>query len=94
MVSPFLSFAHGEFKRSLLIGRFVGGGHGGFAAFLSFAHGEFKRSLLIGRFVGGGHGGFAAFLNMGVHTVMYLYYFLTGTCGSSNLLIIHSLRRF
>jgi hypothetical protein len=57
----------------------LGGGHGGFAAFLSFAHGEFKRSLLIGRFVGGGHGGFAAFLNMGVHTVMYLYYFLTGT---------------
>jgi hypothetical protein len=51
-------------------------------------------SLLIGRFVGGGHGGFAAFLNMGVHTVMYLYYFLTGTYGSSNLLIIYSLDDF
>lgn len=29
------------------------------------------------RFVGGGHGGFAAFFNAGVHTVMYLYYFLS-----------------
>lgn len=29
------------------------------------------------RFVGGGHGGFAAFFNGGVHTVMYLYYFLS-----------------
>ena len=57
----------------------MGGGHCGFAALLSSAHGEFKNSLLIGRFVGGGHGGFAAFLNMGVHTVMYLYYFLAGT---------------
>ncbi len=50
-------------KNSVLIGRFVGGGHGVFPAFLSFAHGEFKRSLLIGRFVGGGHGGFSAFLS-------------------------------
>jgi hypothetical protein len=39
--------------------------------------------------VGGGHGGFAAFLNMGVHTVMYLYYFLTGTYGFSNLFRVH-----
>jgi len=29
------------------------------------------------RFVGGGHGGFSAFFNAGVHTVMYLYYFLS-----------------
>jgi len=29
------------------------------------------------RFVGGGHSGFAAFFNAGVHTVMYLYYFLS-----------------
>ena len=28
------------------------------------------------RFVGGGQSGFGAFLNAGVHTVMYLYYFL------------------
>jgi hypothetical protein len=28
--------------------------------------------------VGGGHGGFGAFLNAGVHTLMYLYYFLAG----------------
>jgi hypothetical protein len=29
------------------------------------------------RFVGGGHVAFAAFFNAGVHTVMYLYYFLS-----------------
>jgi hypothetical protein len=30
------------------------------------------------RFIGGGNAGFLAFINAGVHTVMYLYYFLAG----------------
>ena len=35
-----------------------------------------KYFKLVIRFVGGGQSGFGAFLNAGVHTVMYLYYFL------------------